>query len=403
MPSKRLRIAIVHYSAPPVTGGVEAVVGAQAHLLSKAGHDVRLIAGKGDAIVVPELDSRNSHVIGVTSSLADGLVEPRYTRLFDQLMTSLEPLLADRDVVAAHNVLTMPMNLPAAEALLACGRPLVAWTHDLAWNDPRYASFRREGRPWSILREAQPAAAYVAVSEARRREMARLFRIPAARIAVVPNGIGSEAQLALAPRTSKLVKRAGLGEADPLILVPQRITPRKRLELAIEAAARLVPRFPALKLVVSGPLGAHSADNAAYFERLDSIRSELGMIDKVIFMHQFQGSDGIHPVSDEDMAGLYRLADAVLLPSSAEGFGLGVLEAGLARTPVVCTDLPVAREVGGGGLYAFKADAGAGQVAAALLQALSSKAARLRRSARAHDWKVILPQVEGALRTAARA
>ncbi|MBI2300477.1 MAG: glycosyltransferase, partial [Armatimonadetes bacterium] len=45
------------------------------------------------------------------------------------------------------------------------------------------------------------------------------------------------------------------------------------------------------------------------------------------------------------LADLYALADVVLLPSSTEGFGLPLLEAGLHRVPIVCSDLPALREV----------------------------------------------------------
>src|SRR5207302_814073 len=146
-----LKIGLVHYSAPPVIGGVESIVGAHARLLREAGHDVRLVAGQGDAELVPELDSLHEEVESVTSVLATGRLPRGYRALRDRLKKALEPLLRDRDVVVAHNVLTMPFNLPAAEALLGLGRPLVAWTHDLAWINPRYREFRREELPWSLL------------------------------------------------------------------------------------------------------------------------------------------------------------------------------------------------------------------------------------------------------------
>ena len=41
------RIALVHYSAPPVVGGVESVLAHHARLMADAGHSVQIIAGRG--------------------------------------------------------------------------------------------------------------------------------------------------------------------------------------------------------------------------------------------------------------------------------------------------------------------------------------------------------------------
>src|SRR5205085_9503231 len=68
----RRRLALVHYTAAPVTGGVEAVLAAHARLLRRAGHDVRVVAGRGDCELVPELDSRHPEVEQLTSRLAAG-------------------------------------------------------------------------------------------------------------------------------------------------------------------------------------------------------------------------------------------------------------------------------------------------------------------------------------------
>jgi hypothetical protein len=60
--ARRARLALLHYTAAPVTGGVEAIMATHARLLREAGHDVRVIAGRGDAELVPEADSRHPEV-----------------------------------------------------------------------------------------------------------------------------------------------------------------------------------------------------------------------------------------------------------------------------------------------------------------------------------------------------
>jgi len=297
--------------------------------------------------------------------------------------------------VIAHNVLTMPFNLPLAAALVDAGRPLVAWTHDLAWVNPRYSEYRRPGWPWSLLSDHQPGVRYVAISRLRQGEIAGLMDMPPASVPVVPNGVDPVAFWGLGPGAVALVARAGLGGADPLVLVPVRITRRKRLELALEAAACLRASHPGLRVVVSGPLGPHSADNIAYAHDLRVLRARLGLDGVVSFLHELAGPGGEHPVDDRTIADLYRMADLVLLPSESEGFGLPVLEAGLSRAPLVCADIPVLREVAAGGTWTFPAGSGGETVAAVVARALRTRPARLfRRTLRTYGWPAVLERIE---------
>jgi glycosyltransferase involved in cell wall biosynthesis len=398
-PGPRLRVALIHYTAAPVTGGVESILAVHARLLGEAGHDVRVVAGRGDAELVPEIDSRHPEVERIARRLAEGdAPADELDSLRSRLAASLGPLLADREVVIAHNVMTMPFNLPLAAALAGSGRRLVAWTHDLAWVNPRYSEYRRPGWPWSILCTPQPGVRYVAVSRLRQREIAAVMGLAPAEVPVVPNGVDPAAFWGLGPRALDLARRAGLEGADPLVLVPVRITRRKRLELALDTAARMLPAHPRLRLIVSGPPGPHSADNLDYVAMLRSRRASLRLDEVVTFLHDLAEPGGQHPVDDRTIAELYRMADLVLLPSESEGFGLPVLEAGLSRAPLVCADIPVLREVAGGGAWTFPPGAGGDQVAEAAERALRSRAARLRaRTLRAYGWPSVMERIERAL------
>lgn len=59
-------------------------------------------------------------------------------------------------------------------------------------------------------------------------------------------------------------------------------------------------------------------------------------------------------IEDEELAFLYDKAAAVLAPSYAEGFGLPIAEAARRGRPVICSDIPVFREVGGEGAAYFR-------------------------------------------------
>lgn len=67
------------------------------------------------------------------------------------------------------------------------------------------------------------------------------------------------------------------------------------------------------------------------------------------------GQRRIHPgyVAEPELQRVLAGAAALILPSSDEGFGLPALEAMACDTPVVCTDIPVLREVTGGDSNAY--------------------------------------------------
>lgn len=363
---------------------------------------MRVIAGRGDAELVPEVDSRHPSVEALYRGLGAGEHDVTgFMGLAETLQEKLEPLLADRDLVVAHNVLTMPFNLPLAVALMESGHPLVAWTHDIAWLNDRYQRFRRDGAPYALLHQPQAGVHYVTVSEVRRRELAGLFGSSVA-ISTVPNGIDIPGFLGISETTLSLLARAGIGEtADPLILVPQRITRRKRLELAVEAAGLLREAHPGLALCVSGPLGPHDADNVAYARELADLRARLSLTGTVFFLHELAGEGGAHPVSTEAIAELYRLADVALMTSDSEGFGLPALETAVARLPLVCPDLDVLVEAGGPGLHLFPRDGGAPGVARAIESALADPRVVDARQVRGRNsWAALLPRIEAVMEIA---
>jgi glycosyltransferase involved in cell wall biosynthesis len=351
-----MRIGLIHYAAPPVVGGVESVIGQHARLMIEDGHQVSIFAGRGAQtnpsvpfIGLPLVDSRHPQVLGVKSELDAGGVTASFDSLVGELEETLGKHLAGLDVLIAHNVCSLNKNLPLTAALkkLYClpGAPrLILWHHDLAWTTPRYRAELHAGYPWDLLRTDWIGAVQVTVSEPRRHELAELLKVPVERIIVVPNGIQAGKFLKLEDKTLEFVRAMNLLAANPLLLLPVRITPRKNIELAIRVLAALRDHFPESKIVVTGPLGPHNPANSAYFNQLIALRKELGLEKAVIFLAEHTQEY----LPDEVIADFYRLADALLLPSLEEGFGIPILESGLVGLPVFCADIPALRALGEG-------------------------------------------------------
>jgi glycosyltransferase involved in cell wall biosynthesis len=394
-----MRIGLLHYSAPPVVGGVESVIGHHARLMFEDGYQVSILAGRGAQtnqsipfISLHLADSRHPEVLAVKAELDAGKATARFDRLVAALEEVLTKHLAGLNVLIAHNVCSLNKNLSLTAALKkVCSQPgaprLILWHHDLAWTTPRYRAELHSGYPWDLLRTDWPEALQVTVSEPRRQELAGLIGVPASRILVVPNGVEAGKFLKLEDQTHNFLTEMNLLAGEPLLLLPVRITPRKNIELAIRALAVLREHFPEAKLVVTGPLGPHNPANAAYFNRLLAIRSELNLDRAAIFLAEHTRQY----LSDEVISDFYRIADALLLPSREEGFGIPVLEAGLVGLPVFCADIPPLRDLGESFATYFSPDGSPAEVAALIENRLSCESTYglRRRVKQEYTWEHI--------------
>ena len=202
------------------------------------------------------------------------------------------------------------LHCPTQRAPTRCDVPLVLTIHDLA-TLRLPAAFNRWTRTYGrtlLPRVIRSADHIIAVSEFTASELMSLLDVSAAKITVIPNGIG-------APFGSDAEPAGG-----DYVLAVATIEPRKNLERLAQAVSLLRPHPPELRLV-----GARGWGRV----RMDEGVTELGV------------------VTDEELARLYRGARCLAYVPLYEGFGLPILEALAAGTPVVASDIPALREVAG--------------------------------------------------------
>lgn len=270
------------------TDGVSIVAEAWGHSLASLGFTVTTVAGEGPVDrLVPGL------AIG-----AEEAPDP----------AALRTALADADLVVVENLCTIPLNLPAARvtAEVLAGRPAILHHHDPPWQRERFAHLTE-------LPPDDPAWRHVCINQRTRAEMADR----GIEAVTIYNGFATDP-----PAGDRDGTRAALGVADdePLLVHPVRAIERKNVPAALELCA-----------AVGGTYWLPGGAEEDYGPTLDRLLA--GARCRVIHRSWTGRSD------------LYAAADAVLFPSTWEGFGNPPVEAALHDRQAVVGDYPVADEL----------------------------------------------------------
>lgn len=251
------------------------------------------------------------------------LLDKSYRKLVSCNLALPCDLLSPADLTIFANFASLPTSRSKVTA---------AVIHDLAYLDyPQMI----ESKNLKHLRRVVPMAVkhcdfIITGSETSRQSLIEHFAIDPARCLATP--IPPSADFFVADQLSDEV-RAKYGIPDkPYLLFLGNIEPRKNLSLLISAYQQLDSslrqKYP---LVVAGAVGWKAS---AVGRAIESARSH--------------GVDIIVPgfIDESDKPSLYRSARLFIFPSLYEGFGIPVVEAMAAETPVILSDIPVMREVG---------------------------------------------------------
>lgn len=231
----------------------------------------------------------------------------------------LAAALHGADLVVVENLLSLPLNPPAAEALTRtlAGRRAIIRHHDLPWQRSRFKGFPPP--------PDDPQWVHVTINGRSQGELAR-HRIKA-------TTIYNRVDPALLPADRAEARRQLGFDADELVVVqPTRALARKNIPAALDLCASLGATFwltgPAEEGF--GPTTAKLLKGARCPTRWDK--------------------------GARDMAQAYGAADLVVLPSTWEGFGLPTIESAMYRRPLALNEYPVATELRAHGFRWFDLD-----------------------------------------------
>ena len=237
--------------------------------------------------------------------------------------------LGDVDVfhVVDHTYANLVHRLPRGRTVVTC--------HDIdAFRSVLEPEAERRSLPYRwmsrrILDGLRAAAHVMCDSDSTRDALARLAAFPEDRLSVIRNGADatgwSDAGAASDLEAGRLL---GPPRRHDLLHVGSTI-PRKRIDLLIDVFAAVRAAQPDARLVRAG--GQFTADQRVRAR-------DLGVLDAIVVL----------PFVDRaTLSAIYRRAALTVLPSEREGFGLPLVETLACGTPVVASDIPVLREIGG--------------------------------------------------------
>jgi glycosyltransferase involved in cell wall biosynthesis len=213
--------------------------------------------------------------------------------------------------VPAH-VLPIVVNVPSVVTVHDLGHRAVPEAHTAA---------QRLYLEWSTRRHARVADHIVADSASTRDDLVRLYGADPARITVVHLGVDAAFRPASPEQVGSLRAEIGLAPHERYLLHVGTLQPRKNLPRLLAAFAQVAAVEPDLVLVLAGGRGWGGDDLAAAADR-------LGIGQRVRHLGY---------ASEESLPALYSGAQALVLPSLYEGFGLTALEAMACGCPVAAS------------------------------------------------------------------
>lgn len=313
--SSPLKILQMVHTLDPGVGGVAAAVLELSRGLAKRGHKIEIVVlDDPSAAWVANIDL-TVHALGT------GLTSYRYSRV---LLPWLRQHGGDYDRVIVNGIWQY-LTFAAWRRYAGSSIPYYVFPHGML--DPWFKkTFPLKHLkkwlywPWAEYRVLRDAEAVIFTSEEERLLARKSFWLYRAREKVSPLGV--EAPPILSNAKSEFLSRYPQLQNTRNFLFLGRLHPKKGCDILLDAFARIRSNDP-ISLIMAGP------DQIGWEPDLRRQVARLNLTDLVVFTGMLQGAM---------KQGALASADAFILPSHQENFGISVVEALAAGLPVLISE-----------------------------------------------------------------
>jgi starch synthase len=322
-------IAILTKEYPPYTYG-----GAGVHVEYLTRELEKLIEGKIRILCFGDQRERSirKEVIGLEPPSCFPSHSDRLHGLVDTLMrnAAMVGTLERADILHCHTWYTHLAGCMLKAMLKA---PLVLTTHSLEphrpWKREQLGS-GYDASSWLEGTAYREADGIIAVSQAMKQDVHRIYRVPLERIELIHNGI--DETLYRPVRNPDVLKHYGIDASRPYVLMVSRITRQKGITHFLEAARHIEPGLQVV-MCASVPDTAEYLEEVA--EKVSLLRNRT--TNRILWISE--------TVPRQALIALYSQAALFVCPSVYEPFGIINLEAMACATPVVASAVGGIREV----------------------------------------------------------
>ena len=316
-----MRICMLTWEFPPrIVGGIARHCLGLSKALAKLGHEVYVITLEFPGTpLFEDVDGVKVHRVLIELGHPNFIV---WTFIFNHFMEKKVAELSRSvkfDIIHIHDWLTAEAGVSSKHFL---NKSLVSTVHSTevgrsqGLHNPD--SFLIDGIEWWMTYEAKRV---IVCSNSVKWELESHFNLPHDKVTVIPNGV-EISNFNLNINREEVKRRYGIKPNERIVLFIGRLVPQKGVDTLIKAVPLIIQRHRDAKILIAG-----DGWSRTYLEEL---AKSMGLGDHVRFL-------GF--ISDWELADLMVAADALVVPSVYEPFGIVALEGMAAGTPVVATNI----------------------------------------------------------------